>query len=662
MAGAACVIITGVRQNEGLGAVKSIEAHPSPRTAVGRYIVIDELGRGGMGVVYHAYDPAIDRAVALKILAPELAQQHRVVSRLRREAINTARLRHPNIALLYEFGQAGDTPFLAMEYVAGQSLRSLLDHEPLPLARVLTILAQIAQALDYAHSLGIVHRDVKPSNIVVGADDHATLIDFGVAEMIADGGTADVTLLGTPHYMAPEQASGHEVDGRNDQYALAAVAYELFSGVPPFHGRVAAAVVHAHIYEPPPPPSERAPMLPSAVNAALLRALAKHPDDRFPTVAAFVAALAAATTSPAIPGTQHRRWLAGAALIALATLTLLLSWWGGLRWPAAPPEPPPESGVPIPRTVAWMYDPGLTGRSAPVVAGHMLVFETLDGALVALESEGGSFRWRKEATQASFGPPSTGAGQLFVGSSAGEVSSLEPATGEPVWHQQVDGAVLHPPLRTNDRLLMTTGAGSLYALHTGSGALLWQRRLGSTPGMPAVGDGSVFVAAGRTLYALDWNSGTVRWSFEAPSAITSAPAVAGQQVLIGTARGRLYGLRVADGTLAVEHQARGTISATPAVGEMTVFVADQAGTLTALERDSLREVWRFEANGAVTAAPLLADDKLLFGTSSGAVYTLDPRSGRQLSLMQLDGSIVAPPTLGANRLFVRANRLYALAP
>src|SRR5215211_2177819 len=284
------------------------ERYQQAWSQISRYELIAEIGRGGMGVVYRAYEAALDRTIALKVLAPELANQPGFVARLRREAISAARLRHPNIALLFEFGQADDTAFLAMEYVPGHPLRQLLEAGPLPSERALTILDQIGQALDYAHHMGIVHRDVKPSNILVGPGDQAMLIDFGLAEVSeCTLLTADGAVFGTPHYMAPEQAAGRGADARADQYALAAVAYEMLAGAPPFYGRSATAVVHAHIYELAPPPTEQRPSLPVAVNAVLLRALAKRPDERYASLAEFLAALRVALTPPAFVPAPHSR-------------------------------------------------------------------------------------------------------------------------------------------------------------------------------------------------------------------------------------------------------------------------------------------------------------------------------------------------------------------
>ena len=180
---------------------------------IGRYEVLAAIGRGGMGVVYRAFDPMLDRPVALKLLDPDRARQPVVVDRLRREAVSAARLHHRNIAILYEFGEADGAPFLAMEYVPGVSLRDLVSAGPLPAERALPILAQIAEALDYAHAMGVIHRDVKSSNILVDTADHAMLIDFGLAEMAEDAlVTADNLVLGTPHYMSPEQAAGRRAE------------------------------------------------------------------------------------------------------------------------------------------------------------------------------------------------------------------------------------------------------------------------------------------------------------------------------------------------------------------------------------------------------------------------------------------------------------------
>ncbi|HEY1011485.1 MAG TPA: serine/threonine-protein kinase, partial [Herpetosiphonaceae bacterium] len=199
---------------------------------IGRYEILGELGRGGSGIVYRAFEPLLERRVALKILAPAAAAQPGVADRLRREAISAARLRHLNIALLYEFGEADGHSFLAMEYIPGRTLRAALAEGGMAPARALFILGQIGRALDYMHEVGVVHRDVKPGNIIIGPGDHAVLIDFGLA-YADEAATAESAMIGTPTYLSPEQAAGAPSGPASDQYALAVVAYELLAGSPP---------------------------------------------------------------------------------------------------------------------------------------------------------------------------------------------------------------------------------------------------------------------------------------------------------------------------------------------------------------------------------------------------------------------------------------------
>ena len=647
------------------------ERYQQAWSQISRYELIAEIGRGGMGVVYRAYEAALDRTIALKVLAPELANQPGFVARLRREAISAARLRHPNIALLYEFGQADDTAFLAMEYLPGRSLRQLLEAGPLPAERALGILDQIGQALDYAHSMGIVHRDVKPSNILVSPADQAMLIDFGLAEVSeCTLLTADSAVLGTPHYRAPEQAAGRGSGERGDQYALAAVAYEMLIGVPPFHGRAATAVVHAHIYESPPPPTERRPALPVAVNAVLLRGLAKQPQDRYPALADFIAALRAALAPPAAPkphSSMRRRMLlgvvSGIALVAVVLLVALLARGNtsgaALRDSARAAA---RSGTPLPRQIIWTHtgEPNLIGGPAPVAANGTLVIGTLDGQVLGVDAGSGELRWRKGGGQSPFGAPSAGDGLVFVGTSDGFVQGLSLSSGNPTWKTKVVGIAQQPPTLDGDRLSVTTDKGYISMLQAGSGQLIWDRPLAQSTQPPTISDGRIFVSAGTKLFALDARDGAVDWSFDAPSPITTRPVIAGDLVVVGSERGLLYALQIADGELHLRYQAGGALIAAPAAGPNALYVADQSGAVTAISPISASVLWRFEAGSAILAAPLLADGKLLFGAANGMFYALDARSGQQLARIQLGGSVVAPPALGDGLIFVRADKIYAL--
>jgi eukaryotic-like serine/threonine-protein kinase len=647
------------------------ERYQQTWSQISRYELIAEIGRGGMGVVYRAYEAALDRTIALKVLAPELANQPGFVARLRREAISAARLRHPNIALLYEFGQADDTAFLAMEYLPGQSLRQLLEEGPLSAERAIGILDQIGQALDYAHSMGIVHRDVKPSNILVSPTDQAMLIDFGLAEVSeCTLLTSDSAVLGTPHYMAPEQAAGRGAGERADQYALAVVAYEMLTGVPPFHGRAATAVVHAHIYDLPPPPTELRPALPVAVNAVLLRALAKQPHDRYPALADFIAALRVALTPPATPrprsSTRRRMMLGATSGLALATAVLLAALLSrGTAGSAAlhdSTRAADRTGVPLPRQHIWTHtaEPNLIGGPAPVAANGVLVIGTLDGQVLGLQAGSGELLWRKGGGQSPFGAPSAGAGLVFVGTTDGLVQGLSLTSGNPTWKTPVVGTAQQAPTLDGDRLIVMTDKGYIYMLQSANGQVIWERPLAQSTQPPTVSDGRIFVSAGTKLFALDARDGAVDWIFDASSAMTTRPVIVDDMVVVGSERGLLYALRIADGELHLRYQASGALNAAPAAGPSALYVADQSGAVTAISPISASVLWRFEAGSAIIASPLLADGKLLFGAANGMFYALDARSGQQLAHIQLGGSVVSPPALGDGLIFVRADKVYAL--
>lgn len=278
-----------------------------PSELIGRqiadYLVEGEIGRGGMAVVYRAKDLRLDRTVALKLLAPELARNDTFRKRFTHESRVAAAIDHPHIVPIFEAGETEGILYIAMRYVAGQDLRALIDRQgPLPLGTAVRIAAQVASALDAAHDHDLVHRDVKPGNILVAAGtdsdhpEHVYLTDFGLTKksLSLTGFTSVGQFVGTLDYVAPEQISGRPVDGRCDVYSLACVVHETLAGAPPFQRDDDMALLWAHQFDPPPPLTGLRPGLPAGVDAVLARALSKSPDDRYDSCLQFVAALRAA--------------------------------------------------------------------------------------------------------------------------------------------------------------------------------------------------------------------------------------------------------------------------------------------------------------------------------------------------------------------------------
>ena len=268
-------------------------------TRLGKYELRAEIGRGGMGTVYRGFDPTLERTVAVKVLAPHLVWDREFVERFLREARSAAQLKHPNIVTIHDVGQDQGWYYFVMEFLEGQSLTEVLREKgPMAFDEAVDVLRPLAEALDYAHSRGLVHRDVKPANVAVGPDGHITLTDFGIVRAAqATRLTRSGMIMGTPEYMSPEQALGSPVDHCSDQYALAVMAYEVLTGRAPFEADSTPALLHLIAYNQPPPLRQVRPDLPAEVERTLERALAKKPDERYGSCREFLTALASSALS-----------------------------------------------------------------------------------------------------------------------------------------------------------------------------------------------------------------------------------------------------------------------------------------------------------------------------------------------------------------------------
>ncbi len=323
---------------------------------IGRYKVVRELGRGAMGIVYHAIDPNIGRPVAIKTiqLGGKPDEVERMRERLFREARSAGILSHPGIVTIYDVDQQGELAYIAMEYVDGPTLDQLMaPGETLSPERIFGVLAQTAAALDYAHQKGIVHRDIKPANVMIAADGTVKITDFGIAKITAsDQFTMTGSIVGTPHYMSPEQVQGQPVDGRSDQFSLAVMAFEMLTGDKPYTGEHLTTVVYKIVADEPPVPHRLNPTLSAGIDAVLRKALSKKPDARYATAQEFVDALEKACAAT-------KGWKA-------------MPRGGGLSEPTAVEAPRPAMNLPAPRRPARSDDgAGTAERSAKRKSGFL---------------------------------------------------------------------------------------------------------------------------------------------------------------------------------------------------------------------------------------------------------------------------------------------------
>jgi len=345
-----------------------------------RYELEQLIGSGGMSSVFRARDRFLDRTVALKILHEHRTADPDAVERFRREARAVAQLSHPNIVTVIDRGESGGREFIVFEHVEGEDLKRLVERVgPLPVRRALEIAIEAGRGLAFAHEHGLVHRDVKPQNLLL-VDGRVKVTDFGIARAVeGEGITLTGTVLGTSDYISPEQASGEPADPRSDVYSLGAVFYELLTGEVPFPAESAVAVALRHLNDPPPSAAERRPDVPLRVDAAIRLAMAKDPGERFPTMGAFVAELRAClahlgsedaeataimrppASAPARPAPARARRRRGRLLVLLAAAGALTAAVAVVLLERGGNGPGPAAG-PARLTAVAAYDPDGDGR------------------------------------------------------------------------------------------------------------------------------------------------------------------------------------------------------------------------------------------------------------------------------------------------------------
>ena len=251
---------------------------------LGRYVIVEEIGQGAMGVVYKAVDPLIDRTVAIKTINLDLSKEElaNFEKRFQREVQSAGKLNHPNIVTVYDVGRTEGVAYMAMEFLEGKELREILDSGVvLPVEKVMHIATQVAEGLGFAHEHGIVHRDVKPSNVMVLKNGLVKITDFGIAQMSSATRTMSGMVMGSPKYMSPEQVVGQAVDGRSDIFSLGIMLYEMLTGKTPFTGENISAIMYQILNDDPIPPRTFNQSIPEAINFIVLKALSKHPDQRY---------------------------------------------------------------------------------------------------------------------------------------------------------------------------------------------------------------------------------------------------------------------------------------------------------------------------------------------------------------------------------------------
>ncbi len=488
------------------------------------YRIEELVGQGGMGVVYRAYDLRLKRTVALKLITPELALDERFRVRFTRETELAMALEHPNVVPIHDAGDVDGRLYLAMRLVEGGDLRVLLRKEgPLEPARALAICRQVANALDAAHAKGLIHRDVKPSNVLLDQAEHVYLADFGLTRRLDGQGAqpGDGRSIGTPAYLAPEQIEGGSVDGRADVYALGCLLYECLTGEAPFAGS-RLAVAWAHLEEEPPSARDHRPELPDSIDAVFRKAMAKEPEDRYPTCAESITAAKYALGVHEPGGSRFRR----RALVTVPTVALVAGVVASvlIRGGAATPTATPNSLVKIDARTNKVVDVVPVGRDPRVVAivgSYVFVASEGDGTLTRVDRRTGAVV-NSGQYGATGGLVGEGGKQVWVSSGTrGGVTAVNVELPEVVLPSRGPSRLQVPLPRDGSSAFLAVGGGSLWIsgaatierwrlhpLHRERRYLLQPSDFGLEP---AFGFGAAWVALGspaNTLLRIDGRTGS----------------------------------------------------------------------------------------------------------------------------------------------------------
>ena len=496
-------------------------------TRIAGFHIESLLSRGGMGEVYLAEQDAPKRKVALKLLSSELSEDEGFRERFARESEAAASIDHPNVIPIYASGEVDGALFIAMRYVEGTDLRTLLAQEgPLPPERAVRICAQIADALEAAHEQGLVHRDVKPANILVGRADHAYLSDFGLIRRseVSRGITKTGQFMGTIDYVAPEQIKGQAVDGRADVYSLGCVLYECLTGEPPFRRETEVATLYAHLEDPRPVPSAEVPTVPPALDEVVASAMAKVPDERFTTAGELGAALGDAVEAERLAEhepvrTRKRMLLAIAgALIAVGVILAIVVLARGGGEPGSAELSPAAAGSILPagslaKIDAETGDASLVIRGAPAIGawdnarpnlaigeGGVWLYVWPDNPVYALlqhfDEATGEERARMPIPWSSLAGTGLVVGSRtvwFSGTDARRVSRINPATHEPLEPVSIGSGLVTDIVLGGGRLWVGSGDGTLTAFDPLTGGRLYEIEIDGTPDALAYSEGSIWM-------------------------------------------------------------------------------------------------------------------------------------------------------------------------
>lgn len=608
----------------------------------GRYDILGPLGQGGMGHVFRAHDRRLERTVALKVLRPHLTETD--ADRFRREIRALARLNHPAIVSIYDMGE-GEHVYFAMELVEGGPFTDLgpVSDDAEPFIALMDGAIAVAEALAYVHRLGMVHRDLTPRNILLSEGGQPKVMDFGLVQLTETSRqlTRTGSTLGTPQYMAPEQATGDVTGAATDLYAFGAVLYRTVTGEAPFDAENDQAIMYQHVHHAPKPAQEVNPGVQPSLCALLERLLQKQPEKRPGSAAQVADALRAIRAEGLAKVGRRPHGGSGRRSVypsAIANAAAVQPRWQvrldeGPQWPAGLLAADGFILV-AQRTDALAVlrpaDGGLHARfaledevsSAPLIVGDRLWITARDGSLHVIGWPDGELRWRS-ADMDAVGLTAL-AGDVLVACRDGRLERWGPEAREPRWRRELGSPAATPPTVHGNLVVTATIDGWLHAVDARDGANRFRVEVGPMVS-PAVSAGRLLLLPTRAgeLHAFDARSHEVAWTYDVEGELWGPPAVGGRLVFVGSWGTQLHALALRSGDDVWSAKLAHPVTAAPVVAAGSLYLANEGGELLAFDLRSGRELARHRvAAGPVQASPLPYGDGLVVAALDGTVTYL----------------------------------------
>jgi len=497
---------------------------------IGKYRLLKKIGKGGMGEVYLAQNEETGREVALKILPSELTRNTQYIERFRREATSVARLEHPHIIKVYEIDEQDGVYFFSMEYLGGLTLRSFIDRSGrIPVPDAVAIITDIAGALEFAHSRGIIHRDVKPDNIIADESGAFKVMDFGIARM-EEGTQLTVTgsIMGTPDYMSPEQASGKKVDLRADIYSLGIVFYEMVTGKLPFSGKTAGEVLQLHIRQVPESPKTINPDIPGKLASVINKMIEKQPSDRYASFLHVTNAI-----GQAVPRTMRATAKAPARTI-----------------PLKPPRKEERPGPRVRERIVFQTPARVRAALALSIIANLALFGYLLFRPAGITGGANQIRPVFSIGGQMFAPPAVSDGMVYIGAEDGTLYACEPRSGEVEWSFSTGDKITAAPVVDGNRLYVGSWDQFLYALDISDGGrVIWKVNTGGTVSeTPVLSDGILYVCTREgAVFAIDAATGEEMWKAASGDSVRISPAINDGILFVAAGNRKLVAYNAADG-------------------------------------------------------------------------------------------------------------------